>query len=221
MLSVAMNLGHFGNGISGPSGNDEKINSPIGTSSLMNANGQSMMPQAQFAALAGSFVDRNSDSMVDPTKAYNRLSSGNYAPFWGASTFMPPFHTSNEVAVQAAAESWNYSYPPYPFQPTYSSNTVDVPHFGDGQFDWTNAVCSSRKKRKPYTKQQTLVLEQEFISGPYVNKQKRWELSTQLNLSERQVKIWFQNRRMKDKKQKTRGDYGLINHHNGSSFDPV
>ncbi|KAK5925129.1 hypothetical protein CgunFtcFv8_017678 [Champsocephalus gunnari] len=56
------------------------------------------------------------------------------------------------------------------------------------------------KYRVVYTDHQRLELEKEFQFNRYITMRRKTELSLTLGLSERQVKIWFQNRRAKERK---------------------
>ncbi|XP_011533181.1 homeobox protein CDX-2 isoform X4 [Homo sapiens] len=71
---------------------------------------------------------------------------------------------------------------------------------GEGHRSASVKTRTKDKYRVVYTDHQRLELEKEFHYSRYITIRRKAELAATLGLSERQVKIWFQNRRAKERK---------------------
>lgn len=61
------------------------------------------------------------------------------------------------------------------------------------------------QKRNVYNEEQVTFLEKEFRQHKYISFEKRKSIAEHLKVSETSVKIWFQNRRAKDRREQSKG----------------
>ncbi|RXM36584.1 Homeobox protein not2 [Acipenser ruthenus] len=112
-----------------------------------------------------------------------------YLPYQAGLLYATEQHYQQEEVQKRCA----YSYPGC-FQRGLQTFSLD-------SVSWRAGSSKMKRVRTVFTPEQLDRLEREFLKQQYMVGTERVDLAQTLNLSETQVKVWFQNRRIKWRKQ--------------------
>lgn len=82
-------------------------------------------------------------------------------------------------------------------------------------------IVKRKRKRTIFTTEQVEALENIFSKKAYISRDDRQVIVNQLNLSDKSVKIWFQNRRLKGKRRKNDDDDDVLEENNVIDSDSL
>uniref|UniRef100_A0A1I7ZAS0 Homeobox domain-containing protein n=1 Tax=Steinernema glaseri TaxID=37863 RepID=A0A1I7ZAS0_9BILA len=130
---------------------------------------------------------------VDPTALYYALRA----------QFPPQNHNDSSLSESSSGSSPQSLPAHYNYVPPTSDRSCSSP---ESKLPAGLTKCllrkhkNNRKPRTPFSTHQLLELEKKFIEKQYLSISERADFSRKLELTETQVKIWFQNRRAKRKR---------------------
>lgn len=127
----------------------------------------------------------------------------------GTPVTKPPAKRKKEPATPKQQPPQQNTTSPSVVSDTQSGSLSDGGHGSDGE-------RKRKKARTTFTGRQIFELEKQFELKKYLSSSERAEMAKLLNVTETQVKIWFQNRRTKWKKQDNISNAEAAEHKNQS-----
>uniref|UniRef100_H0XCS4 Hematopoietically-expressed homeobox protein HHEX n=2 Tax=Otolemur garnettii TaxID=30611 RepID=H0XCS4_OTOGA len=142
-------------------------------------------------------------TLPSPNSSFTSLVSSYRTPVYEPTPIHPAFSHHSAAALAAAYGPGGFGGPLYPFPRTVNDYTHALfRHDPLGKpLLWSPFLQRPLHKRKGgqvrFSNDQTIELEKKFETQKYLSPPERKRLAKMLQLSERQVKTWFQNRRAK------------------------
>ncbi|XP_062851159.1 homeobox protein notochord [Trichomycterus rosablanca] len=115
-----------------------------------------------------------------------------------------PHYLYNPAVMHTQTSYPGYYCPPYGYQTAYTGTmySQDAGLSKPGVHShYKHKGAKSKRMRTSFTNEQLSRLEKEFARQQYMVGSERFLLASALQLTEAQVKVWFQNRRIKWRKQ--------------------
>ncbi|XP_032222500.2 homeobox protein not2 [Nematostella vectensis] len=175
------------------------IRGTLQTSSLSLNRGSASSSGLSSSFTISSILSRSDDAKpsasetraTSPVKTESAISIGAYHPSHFALERFHPYHRAFSAFSRTSA---------------CGSSTKDgeivVSGLHDDNKPWNFKQGKPKRIRTIFTPEQLERLEKEFERQQYMVGAERHYLAASLNLTETQVKVWFQNRRIKWRKQK-------------------
>ncbi|NP_989420.1 hematopoietically-expressed homeobox protein hhex [Xenopus tropicalis] len=152
-------------------------------------------------------------TLPSPNSSFTSLVATYRTPIYEPTPIHPAF-THPGAALAASYGASTYANPLYPFSRPVSEYThALIRHDTLGKpLLWSPFIQRPLHKRKGgqvrFSNDQTIELEKKFETQKYLSPPERKRLAKMLQLSERQVKTWFQNRRAKWRRLKQENPQG-------------